>query len=296
MTEQASKKEKVVGFIGTGIMGASMAGHLLNGGCTVHVYNRTKSRADALMSKGAIWQDTPKAVAEQCEVIITMLGYPTDVEEVYFGAAGLIENAKANAVLIDMTTSSPSLAKRIALEAANKGLAALDAPVSGGDIGAKEARLSIMVGGEERFFQAILPLLTLMGKNIVHQGAAGAGQFTKMCNQIAIATNMIGVSEALAYAKKAGLSQEKVLKSIETGAAGSWSLSNLGPRIINGDFSPGFYVKHFMKDIKIAIESAEELELPLPGLALARSLYEQVIAIGEENSGTQALYKVLSVD
>jgi 3-hydroxyisobutyrate dehydrogenase len=296
LTELANKNEIVVGFIGTGIMGASMAGHLLSGGYEVHVYNRTKSRTDALISKGAVWQDTPKAVAEHCDVLITMLGYPTDVEEVYFGSSGLLENAKANAVLVDMTTSSPSLAKRIALEAAKKGLAALDAPVSGGDVGAREARLSIMVGGEEKVFQAVLPLLALMGKNIVHQGAAGSGQFTKMCNQIAIAANMIGVSEALAYAKRAGLDQEKVLQSIATGAAGSWSLSNLGPRIINGDFAPGFYVKHFIKDIKIAIESAEELELPLPGLALARSLYEQVVAIGEENSGTQALYKVLGAE
>jgi 3-hydroxyisobutyrate dehydrogenase len=296
LTELANKNEIVVGFIGTGIMGASMAGHLLSGGYEVHVYNRTKSRTDALISKGAVWQDTPKAVAEHCDVLITMLGYPTDVEEVYFGSSGLLEYAKANAVLVDMTTSSPSLAKRIALEAAKKGLAALDAPVSGGDVGAREARLSIMVGGEEKVFQAVLPLLALMGKNIVHQGAAGSGQFTKMCNQIAIATNMIGVSEALAYAKRAGLDQEKVLQSIATGAAGSWSLSNLGPRIINGDFAPGFYVKHFIKDIKIAIESAEELELPLPGLALARSLYEQVVAIGEENSGTQALYKVLGAE
>ncbi|WP_411268117.1 NAD(P)-dependent oxidoreductase [Paenibacillus sp. PL91] len=286
-------QESVIGFIGTGIMGESMAGHLLAAGFKVNVYNRTRSRADLLVSKGAVWQETPKAVAEQSDVIITMLGYPSDVEEVYLGASGLLQHARPNSLLIDMTTSSPSLAKRIELEARNRGLAALDAPISGGDIGAKEARLSIMVGGSEEAFEAVLPLFQLMGKNIVHQGAAGAGQFTKMCNQIAIASNMIGVSEALAYASRAGLEPSKVLKSIEAGAAGSWSLSNLGPRIINGDFAPGFYVKHFMKDIKIAIESADELGLPLPGLALARSLYEQVIALGEENSGTQALYKVI---
>lgn len=293
MAEQTNKQGNAIGFIGTGIMGASMAGHLLAGGYQVNVYNRTKSRSDALVANGAIWHETPQSVAEHSDVVITMLGYPADVEEIYFGASGLLQNAKANAVLIDMTTSSPSLAKRIAEEALNRGLAALDAPVSGGDVGAKEARLSIMVGGAEKDYQAILPLFELMGKNIVFQGAAGAGQFTKMCNQIAIASNMIGVSEALAYAKRAGLDQETVLKSIEAGAAGSWSLSNLGPRIIKGDFAPGFYVKHFIKDIKIAIESAEELGLSLPGLTLARSLYEQLIVLGEENSGTQALYKVI---
>ncbi|OBZ16020.1 NAD(P)-dependent oxidoreductase [Bacillus sp. FJAT-26390] len=293
LTELKIDQASVIGFIGTGIMGESMAGHLLAAGYKVNVYNRTKSRADNLVSRGALWQDTPQLVAEQSDVIITMLGYPADVEEVYFGEAGLLQNVKPNRLLIDMTTSSPSLAKRIEQEASERGLAAVDAPVSGGDIGAKEARLSIMAGGTEEAFEAALPLFLLMGKNIVHQGAAGSGQFTKMCNQIAIASNMIGVSEALAYAKRAGLEQSKVLKSIEAGAAGSWSLSNLGPRIINGDFAPGFYVKHFMKDIKIAIESADELGLPLPGLALARSLYEQVIANGEENNGTQALYKVI---
>jgi 3-hydroxyisobutyrate dehydrogenase len=293
LTESGINQQSVIGFIGTGIMGESMAGHLLAAGYKVNVYNRTRSRADHLVSNGAVWQETPMAVAERSDVIITMLGYPSDVEEVYFGASGILQHAKPNSLLVDMTTSSPSLAKRIELDARNRGLAALDAPVSGGDIGAKEARLSIMVGGSEGAFEAVLPLFQLMGKNIVHQGAAGSGQFTKMCNQIAIASNMIGISEALAYAKRAGLEQSKVLKSIEAGAAGSWSLSNLGPRIINGDFAPGFYVKHFMKDIKIAIESADELGLPLPGLALARSLYEQVIALGEENSGTQALYKVI---
>lgn len=293
MAKQAINQDSTIGFIGTGIMGASMAGHLIDHGYKVNVYNRTKSRADGLLAKGAVWQDSPKSAAEQSDIVITMLGYPADVEEVYFGASGLLRHARPNAIFIDMTTSSPSLAKRIELEARDKGFAALDAPVSGGDVGAREARLSIMAGGQEETFDTVLPLFELMGKNIVYQGEAGSGQFTKMCNQIAIASNMIGISEALAYAKRAGLEPSRVLKSIEAGAAGSWSLSNLGPRIINGDFAPGFYVKHFMKDIKIAIESADELELPLPGLALARSLYEQVIALGEENSGTQALYKVI---
>ncbi|CAM4484506.1 3-hydroxyisobutyrate dehydrogenase [Paenibacillus endophyticus] len=293
MTEQAVNQESVIGFIGTGIMGASMAGHLLEAGYRVNVYNRTKSRADGLVTKGAVWNESPKAVAEQSDIILTMLGYPADVEEVYLGESGLLRQARPNAVLIDMTTSSPSLAKRLELEALSKGLRVLDAPVSGGDVGAKEARLSIMVGGAAETFEAVLPLFERMGKNIVHQGGAGSGQFTKMCNQIAIASNMIGVSEALAYAKRSGLDPNKVLKSIETGAAGSWSLSNLGPRIIKGDFAPGFYVKHFIKDIKIAIESAEEMGLTLPGLALARSLYEQAIEQGNENNGTQALYKVI---
>ncbi|MGO4543596.1 NAD(P)-dependent oxidoreductase [Paenibacillus sp. 2TAB23] len=293
MTEQAVNQASVIGFIGTGIMGASMAGHLLDAGYRVNVYNRTKSRADELVTKGAVWQESPKEVAEQSDIIFTMLGYPADVEEIFLGEAGLLRHACPNTVLIDMTTSSPSLAKRLELDALSKGLRVLDAPVSGGDVGAREARLSIMVGGVEETFEAVLPLFERMGKNIVHQGGAGSGQFTKMCNQIAIASNMIGVSEALAYAKRSGLDPNKVLKSIETGAAGSWSLSNLGPRIIKGDFGPGFYVKHFMKDIKIAIESAEEMGLTLPGLALARSLYEQVIAQGNENNGTQALYKVI---
>ncbi|MDQ8735997.1 NAD(P)-dependent oxidoreductase [Paenibacillus sp. LHD-38] len=293
MAKQAINQQNSIGFIGTGIMGASMAGHLLDNGYKVNVYNRTKSRADGLLAKGAVWKESPKSVAEQSDVIITMLGYPADVEEVYFGASGLLQHARPNAIFIDMTTSSPSLAKRIELEASNKGLAALDAPVSGGDVGAREARLSIMAGGQEETFEAVMPLFELMGKNIVYQGEAGSGQFTKMCNQIAIASNMIGISEALAYAKRAGLEPSRVLKSIEAGAAGSWSLSNLGPRIINGDFAPGFYVKHFMKDIQIALESADEMGLPLPGLALARTLYEQVIALGEEDSGTQALYKVI---
>ncbi|WP_138752798.1 NAD(P)-dependent oxidoreductase [Paenibacillus sinopodophylli] len=293
MTEQVIDQAIAIGFIGTGIMGASMAGHLLESGYKLNVYNRTKTRADGLTAKGAVWRESPKEVAAHSDIIFTMLGYPADVEEVYLGEGGLLRYARPSAIFIDMTTSSPSLAKRIQLKAESIGLQTLDAPVSGGDIGAREARLSIMVGGKEETYEAVLPLFEHMGQNIVHQGSAGSGQFTKMCNQIAIASNMIGVSEALAYAKSSGLDPSKVLKSIETGAAGSWSLSNLGPRIIKGDFAPGFYVKHFMKDIKIAIESAEEMGLSLPGLALARSLYEKVIEQGDEDSGTQALYNVI---
>lgn len=282
-----------VAFIGTGVMGKSMAGHLLAAGYGVHVYSRTRSKAGELLEQGAVWHDSPGSAAAAANAVITMVGYPHDVEEVYFGERGIIQNAKPGAYLIDMTTSSPSLARRIEQAARERGLHALDAPVSGGDIGAREARLSIMVGGSAEAFEAVLPLLRKLGTNIVLQGGPGAGQYTKMANQIAIASNMMGVCEALAYARKAGLDPESVLKSIESGAAGSWSLSNLAPRIIRGDFAPGFYVKHFVKDMKIALQSAEEMGIELPGLALARSLYERLIEMGEEDSGTQALYKLL---
>jgi len=231
-------------------------------------------------------------VARESRVIITMVGYPKDVEEVYFGTAGIIPNAQEGAYLIDMTTSTPSLAKRIYEEAKARGMFALDAPVSGGDVGAREARLAIMVGGDQEAFSALMPIFETMGKNIVLQGPAGAGQYTKMCNQIAIASNMLGVCEAMAYAKKAGLDPATVLKSIETGAAGSWSLSNLAPRMLAGNFAPGFYVKHMIKDLVIALDSAREIGLMTPGLELAKSLYEKLAARGEENNGTQALFKL----
>lgn len=282
-----------IGFIGTGVMGQSMAGHLMKKGFKLHVYSRTKSKAEPLLSQGAEWHDSLASLARKSNVVITMVGYPQDVEEVYLGEQGVIRNAQTGSLLIDMTTSSPSLAKRIEREAQERGMLSLDAPVSGGDIGAREARLSIMVGGSREAFEEVAPLLSIMGTNIVHQGAAGSGQYTKMCNQIAIASNMMGVCEALIYAEKAGLDPSTVLKSIESGAAGSWSLSNLAPRIIKGDYAPGFYVKHFIKDMQIALNSAEEMNLKLPGLALARSLYEQLAQMGEENSGTQALFKVL---
>jgi len=294
VNKQAGAASTVIGFIGTGIMGASMAGHLLKNGYEVHVYNRTKARAEGLLQQGAVWHDQPKDVAKHADVIITMVGYPNDVEQIYFGADGLLDNVRAGAYFLDMTTSSPTLAKRISQEAASKGLHALDAPVSGGDVGAREAKLSIMVGGDELAFEAVKPLLDLMGTNVVHQGPAGAGQFTKMCNQITIASNMIGVSEALAYAKAAGLDQTQVLKSISSGAAGSWSLSNLAPRMIAGDYAPGFYVKHFVKDIRIALDSTAEMGLALPGLKLAQSLYEQLVEHGGDNEGTQALYRIIA--
>lgn len=281
----------VIGFIGTGVMGKSMAGHLLGAGFPLIVYSRTKEKSAELLDKGAKWVDSPKEMAESANIIITMVGYPDDVEEIYLGVSGLINHSSKDSVLIDMTTSSPSLAVRINEAAKEKEIHTIDAPVSGGDVGAKEAKLSIMAGGEEEVFESIKPLLNLLGTNIVYQGKAGAGQHTKMCNQIAIATNMIGVCEAIIYAEKAGLDPESVLKSITTGAAGSWSLSNLAPRMLNGNFEPGFYIKHFIKDMKIALAEAEHMEMKVPGLALAKSLYEQIAEMGEENSGTQALYK-----
>lgn len=287
------KGNAVIGFIGIGVMGKSMANHILDSGYSLLVYNRTKSRTDDLVEKGAIWKDTVAQIAKEADVIITMVGYPKDVEEVYFGDNGIINNAKPGTYLVDMTTSEPSLAKKIYEEAKNKGIYSLDAPVSGGDVGAKNAALTIMVGGDKNDFDVALPIFEIMGKNIVLQGPAGAGQHTKMCNQIAIASNMIGVSEAMVYAKRAGLDAEKVLKSIAAGAAGSWSLSNLAPRMIKGDFEPGFYVKHFVKDMNIALNEAKEMGLNTPGLQLSKYLYDELVEECKENKGTQVLYELL---
>lgn len=285
-------EKKTIGFIGTGVMGRSMAAHLMKAGHTLIVYNRTKSKATDLIRSGAKWRDTVAEVATESDIVITIVGYPQDVEETYLGEKGIIPHAKRGSYLIDMTTSKPSLAQTIHKEALSKSMYALDAPVSGGDIGARNGTLSIMVGGDEDAFTAVKPLFDLMGNNVVYQGAAGAGQHTKMCNQIAIASNMMGVCEAVAYAKRAGLNPDVVLKSIESGAAGSWSLSNLAPRMIKEDFAPGFYIKHMIKDMRIALESAEEMGLMTPGLALAKSLYDKLAAQGEEESGTQALVKL----
>jgi len=287
-----TKENVIIGFVGTGVMGKSMAGHLMRAGYQVQVFNRTKERAEELIRIGAVWQDTVAELAAHSNVIITMVGYPKDVEEVYFGKNGIISHAKSGSYLVDMTTSAPALAKNIYDEALAKGLYALDAPVSGGDIGAKEARLAIMVGGDVDVFEALIPIFNVVGKNVILQGKAGAGQHTKMCNQIAIATTMIGVCEAMAYAKKAGLNPEAVLKSIESGAAGSFSLTNLAPRMLADNYAPGFYVKHFIKDMTIALESAQAMGLLTPGLELAKSLYDKLAQQGEENSGSQALIKL----
>lgn len=285
------KENTVVGFIGMGVMGKSMAGHLLHAGYQVVIFSRTKAKADELIQKGAEWTDSPKEIAERAKVVITMVGYPSDVEEIYLGENGLITNGRKNTYVIDMTTSTPTLAIKIYEEAIKKGIFALDAPVSGGDIGAKEGNLSIMVGGDKHVYEEMKPILRLLGTNIVYQGHAGSGQHTKMCNQIAIASNMIGVCEAVIYAQKAGLDTEKVLQSISTGAAGSWSLTNLAPRMMKGNFEPGFFIKHFIKDMNIALQESSAMNMDTPGLALAKKMYDELAESGEENSGTQALYK-----
>lgn len=286
-----NKQKPVVGFIGLGVMGKSMAGHILNGGYPLYVYTRTKEKAAELLDKGAIWAATPKEIAHQAKYVFTIIGTPNDVEEVYLGENGLITNGKENTYFIDMTTSSPTLAQKLYEEGKKKGIHVLDAPVSGGDIGAKEARLAIMVGGDQQDFDAVLPLFQLMGKNIAYFGKTGSGQHTKMANQIAIAPTMIGVCESLIYAKKAGLNVQKVVDLISTGAAASFSLSSYAPRILKEDYSPGFFIKHFIKDMTIALNEAEKMNLDLPGLTLAKQMYEKLAKMGEENSGTQALYK-----
>ena len=282
-----------IGFIGTGVMGLPMAGHLFKAGYPLNVYNRTADKLAPLLEQGAQRMNSPAEVAAASDVIITMIGYPSDVERVYLGEQGLIGNAKPGTTLIDMTTSSPALAKQIYEAARERGIHTLDAPVSGGDIGARNAALSIMVGGDEDVFSRMLPILQTMGTRIERQGGAGAGQHTKMCNQIAIASGLLGVSEAILYAEKAGLDPAQVLKSIESGAAGSWSLSNLGPRMIAGNFAPGFYIKHFIKDMKIALESAQGMGMLSPGLQLVLGMFERMAEAGEENYGTHALYRWL---
>jgi 3-hydroxyisobutyrate dehydrogenase len=283
---------KTVGFIGLGIMGRSMAGHIQAGGYQLHVYNRSRAKADDLVAKGAVWHDRPGEIAAMCDVVITIVGFPQDVEEIYLAPDGLIAQAKPGTVLIDMTTSSPSLAQRIAAAGAAKGIAVLDAPVSGGDVGARNAKLSIMVGGDAAAVEHARPVLARMGENVVRQGEAGAGQHTKMANQITIASNMMAVCESLAYAKQAGLDPRQVLKSIGAGAAASFALNNLGPRMLDGDFAPGFYVRHFIKDMGIALAEAERMKLALPGLAQAKALYDRLAAAGHEDEGTQALFRL----
>lgn len=288
-----SLTKKVVGFIGTGVMGSNMAINIMKAGYALNVFTRTKEKAEQVIEHGGMWCESIADLACQSDVIITIVGYPRDVEEVYLGDEGVLEHAKQGSYTIDMTTSSPKLAKKIYEEAKAKNIYALDAPVSGGDIGARNGELSIMVGGDEKAYEEVKPVLQAMGTNIVRQGEAGAGQHTKMSNQIVIATSMIGVCEAIIYAEKAGLDPHRVLESIGSGAASSWSLTNLVPRMIAEDYAPGFYVKHFIKDMTIALESAEDMGFHTPGLKLAKSLYEQLAEMGEENSGTQALYKLL---
>ncbi|MFN7804840.1 MAG: NAD(P)-dependent oxidoreductase [Planctomycetaceae bacterium] len=283
-----------VGWIGTGVMGSSMVGHLMTAGFAATVYNRNRSKAEAVVGRGARWADSPAEVARNSDVIFTIVGFPRDVREVMLGGQGALAGAAPGSVLVDMTTSEPSLAVEIYDAAKAKGVHSVDAPVSGGDIGAREARLSIMLGGDKAVVEALNPLWNAMGKTIVHQGGPGAGQHTKMVNQILIASGMIGVCEALLYGYKAGLDLPTVLQSVGSGAAGSWSLSNLGPRIMNNNFDPGFFVEHFIKDMGIALEESRRMGLCLPGLALANQLYLAVQAQGMGRNGTHALHLALA--
>jgi 3-hydroxyisobutyrate dehydrogenase len=278
-----------VGWIGTGVMGLSMCGHVLDAGYRVTVSNRTRSRAEPLLERGASWADTPAEVAAAADVVFSIVGYPADVRAVVLGEDGALAGAVPGSLLVDMTTSEPSLAVEIAAAARAKGVAAIDAPVSGGDVGARNATLSIMIGGDEDAVARARPLFELMGKTIVRQGGPGAGQHTKMVNQILIATGMIGVCEALLYGYKAGLDLETVLESVASGAAGSWSLSNYGPRMLAGNFDPGFVVEHFIKDMGIALAEARRMKLALPGLALAEQLYIALEAQGSGRKGTHSL-------
>ena len=283
-----------LGWIGTGVMGASMCGHLLTAGYSVTLYSRTRSKATGLLERGAVWADSPREVAAAADVVFTIVGYPRDVREVVLGEAGVLAGAAAGTTIIDMTTSEPSLAVEIAETAARQDVASIDAPVSGGDVGARNAALSIMIGGEEDAVAQVQPLLELMGKTIVRQGGPGAGQHTKMVNQTLIATGMIGVCEAMLYAYRAGLDLETVMASVSSGAAGSWSLSNYGPRIRDNNFEPGFYVEHFIKDMGIALAEARRMGLSLPGLALAEQLYLALAAQGHARDGAHALQLALA--
>lgn len=294
MAERASPSKTHVGWIGTGVMGRSMVGHVRQAGYAVTVTSRTRERAAAALAAGATWADTPAEVATKADVIILMVGYPAEVRDVVQGPRGVFAGARPGAILVDMSTSEPSLARELALEGAGHGVTVLDAPVSGGDIGAREARLAIMVGGEAAAVEAVRPLLETMGKTITHVGLPGAGQHTKMVNQILIASGMVSLCEALLYAHRAGLDLETVMAAVGGGAAGSWSLANYGPRILKGNFDPGFFVEHFIKDMGIALAEAERMRLSLPGLALAHQLYLALRAQGHGKKGTQSLILALA--
>jgi 3-hydroxyisobutyrate dehydrogenase len=290
----ASPETTPVGWIGTGVMGAPMCCHLIARGYRVTVFNRTPERARPLLERGATWADSPEAVARASSVVFSIVGYPEDVRETTLGPTGTLAGGEPGTVLVDMTTSEPSLAREIQEAAAARGVSSLDAPVSGGDVGAREARLSIMVGGDPEAFEHVLPLLECMGKTITYLGPAGSGQHTKMVNQILIAGAMIGLSQALLYGARAGLDLPTVLRSVSGGAAGSWALTHLGPRILAGDFAPGFFVDHFVKDMGIALREAKRMKLSLPGLALVEQLYVALQAQGHGRKGTQALVLALA--
>jgi 3-hydroxyisobutyrate dehydrogenase len=278
-----------IGWIGTGVMGLPMAHHLLDAGYRLRVHNRTQAKAQSLIERGAIRCDTPASVCDQADVVFTLLGYPSDVRSIYLGANGLLVQAAPATLLVDMTTSDPTLARHLAREGASRGLSVIDAPLTGGQAGAVNGTLSVMLGGETEAVKRLLPYLQAFSQKVVHQGPAGAGQDTKLCNQIALAGIMLSLCEAYQYAIKAGLDPLKVLESIGGGAAASWPMQNLLPEIINGNNQPGFYVKHFLKDLEIALESAETLYLDLPALNLTRQLYRKLEKMGHGEDGTQSL-------
>ncbi|KRN73277.1 2-hydroxy-3-oxopropionate reductase [Carnobacterium maltaromaticum] len=284
-------KQKI-GFIGVGVMGASIVKHLLKDGYEVNIYNRTKSKADEVVSLGAIWQDTPKAVTIESDIVFTIVGYPKDVEEVYYSEDGIFAGATSEKILVDMTTSTPSLAQKIFATGRERKIEVLDAPVSGGDLGAKNGTLTIMVGGTKEAYQIVEPIFNVFSGKVKLQGAAGSGQHTKMANQIMIAGTMVGMSELLVYANAAGLELESVLDTVGGGSAQNWSLTNYAPRILREDFTAGFFVKHFVKDLKIALAEAEKMDIQLPGTSLAKELYEKLENQGHGNDGTQALIKL----
>lgn len=267
-----------------------MVGHLLAAGHTVTIHTRTKARAAALLDRGALWAATPVAASEGQDVVFSMVSMPSDVEEVHLGKCGTLAAAQLPPLLVDMTSSRPSLARRIDEAARSKGVAALDAPVTGGDIGARNATLSILVGGSAPAVETARPLFALLGKTVVHQGGAGAGQQAKIANQILIASKMIGICEALIFARAAGLDATKLLESVSPGAAGSWALTNLAPRIVRGDFGPGFFIDHFVKDLGIAVEECRAQGLQFPGLELAERLYRMAQDGNLGDHGTQGLF------
>ncbi len=282
-----------IGFLGTGVMGASMAGHLLDGGHDLVLFTRTRAKAEPLLSRGATWAESPREAAEGADVVISIVGMPADVESVHLGSEGTLAASTPPRLLIDMTTSTPSLARRLHEEASRRSVGAIDAPVSGGDVGARNASLSIMVGGDDAHVKSAWPVFDLMGGTIVHQGGPGCGQHTKMVNQILVASTMLGISEGLLYAQAAGLDGARVLESVGGGAAGSWTITNLGPRILAGDTAPGFFVDHFLKDLSIALDEAESMGLALPMLALARRFYAEASEKGLGSHGTQVLASLL---
>ena len=285
--------DRKAGFIGLGVMGASMAGRLMDAGYSLCIYSRTKAKAEKLIERGAVWYGTAREVAENADIVFTIVGFPKDVEEVYLGENGLIEGTREGMIFCDMTTTKPSLDIQIGKELEKKGASMCDAPVSGGDSGARNATLSIMAGADKATFDALLPYFNIMGKSITHMGELGAGQHTKMANQIVIAGTMCGVSEALVYGARAGLDTEKMVQTISKGAAGCWTLDNLAPRVLRDDLAPGFMVDHFIKDMGIALEEAEKMELVLPSLALTKQLYLSLKANGMGRNGTQALVKAI---